>query len=197
MKKITIVSILIIAVFAATPAYALKDYEGGKWEKGLFLGASGGAMFFADDNGAGMSPSGLLGFQIGYDITHHIALRFDMSYTLGQTKVLPTVDPGVVQATSKCQFFMYNLGVKYSPVYTRFSPYLVADVGVYKLKFLNYTFENSSLRSRNNFHIAGGGGFDACLTRRNSLGIETLFHYMNANNAFSGVSLAVMYRFTF
>lgn len=186
--------VVLLVVFLTLPAYALKDYEGGKWEKGFYIGMGLGGLGFVDDNGAGLSSGFNFQMKIGGDVAPpYVAFEYQFSIAMGDSSNPSTF--GLDTQKADYELFINDFRIKFSPLYRRILPYLVASMGWYTLQ-LNASQGILSKRI-DDLHLSGGAGMDFYLTRRNCLSAEVVYHHFYRTNSFTGILGSVSYRFIF
>lgn len=178
--------------------------ESGEWEKGLFVGTSLGAQTFFATSLDDFDPALNIDLIAGYDFFRRLAVQARSMQAIAS-------DQGTTAL-----FYGFTVGLKFSPLNTRISPYASSGVG-FHIIHAKTNLNNVSLSSTRDpaFKFDAGLGSDFYLTGRNVIYGEVIYHgYPNGadrvrrnlstgqfedigDSYFSGLSFSLGYRFVF
>lgn len=199
MRFVRFFLILMVLWTWAAPLHAAYDgegqegpYEEGKWDQpawkrgGWFLGSEQGVLFFVGNNNQFANTQYYGNVFGGYNFKGWFSPVFRMGNGWGS---IPTPI-----GSSSSYFFIFEGGIRATPLRTMVRPFFEGTAGVYILSFDNF---GSPVQSEANFTYTGGGGLEVSFGRSNlTIGGE----YRGFNNSgvsLTGVTITLGYYFQF
>ncbi len=184
-KSFVIGWLLLISSWMFGHANAISTAETHPYERGFYLGFRAGGSKLSDESDY-FRISGTLNhfaFKLGYDINKYLAIQANLGASVAEV--------GDFTAS------LFDVDIKISPLYGQVRPYIVAGVGTYQPKLFGGTLTGETQGAANI-----GTGLSVNLSRRNSLGIEVIYHRIAENrltgdNVFGSTTVAIDYLFTF